>query len=789
MSLRFFSAVFFVFSLTIASASAVVRLASPFTDHMVLQREMPVPLWGTADAGETVTVAFAGQTHTTTADAGGRWRVALDPMPASAESRALRVMATASSSPSSALTLTDVLVGEVWLASGQSNMDFTVAKTPKYYFAGVNDEAAEVAAAHYPLIRMFTGEWSRAYDPQREVGGAWKLCTPDAVREFSAIGYFFARDLQRELHIPIGIVTLTYGASTAQAWIRREAIAADPALKPTLDAFDAKVKHYVPPTATELAEWRTAADRAKSAGRRPPRRPRPDPVQDQHNPTVMFNGMIAPFIPYAIRGVIWYQGESITAPRDLFPRWNETLITDWRKLWGRAPAVSGAEPLPFYFCQLAALDNASNSPQVREWQAQALALPDTAMAVTIDIGDKNNVHPKNKQDVGARLARIALAKNYGRPLEYSGPVLSSVRIEGDAIRVRFSHADGGLVARGGGPPLRSFVVAGADGHFVPADATIEGDSVIVRSSQISAPVAARYAWSNFPEGCNLANAAGLLAAPFRTDRPIEVYLIGGQSNATGQGYVRNLPAGFAPCPDVLLYHSGAPHLHGSGRPDAWESLQPASESPDRFGPELGFGNRLQTLRPGRRIALIKHAHSGTNLHAQWAPGANANDRAHWGAQFATFVQTADAGLKALREQGYAPTLAGMIWMQGENDADEGGSASSDYAKNLTHFIARVRAQFDAPDLVFVYGLIGKPPESGPGRDVVRQAQRELSADSGSPLAVNRAFLVPTDDLTRRADDPGTPYPNDHNHFSSAGMLTLGERMAETMNAHLPEKSE
>jgi sialate O-acetylesterase len=488
---------------TALPAIASVKLASPFTDHMVLQRDQPVPVWGTcSNAGDVVVVHFDGQTLSATADSDGRWRLQLAPLAAGGPFE-LTVDAA-----DGQLRREDVLVGEVWLASGQSNMDFTLARTPKYYFAGANNEAAEVAAANYPQIRMFTGEWARTYDPQAVVGGAWKVCTPESVREFSAIGYFFARDLQRALHVPVGIVTLTYGASTAQAWIRREAIAADPRLAPELAAFDARVRAYAPASAEELAQWQAAVDKARAAGQRPPRRPRANPVADQHNPTVLYNGMIAPFVPYAIRGVIWYQGESITGDHALFPAWNETLIRDWRKLWG-------AE-LPFYFCQLSAQEAASNSPEVRELQAAALALPATGMAVTVDIGDRHNVHPKNKQDVGDRLARIARANVYGEKIESSGPAYQAMAVEGGAIRLGFSHLGGGLVARGG--PLQTFLVAGADGKFIPAEAKIDGDTIVVTAAGVPAPVAARYAWASFPEGCNLYNAAGLPAAPFRTDR-------------------------------------------------------------------------------------------------------------------------------------------------------------------------------------------------------------------------------------------------------------------------------
>jgi hypothetical protein len=275
-------------------------------------------------------------------------------------------------------------------------------------------------------------------------------------------------------------------------------------------------------------------------------------------------------------------------------------------------------------------------------------------------------------------------------------------------------------------------------------------------------------------------ARSAVAAP----QPIDVYLIGGQSNATGQGYLKNLPHGFAPDPRVLLFHSGTPHLNGGATPYMWVPLRQASESPDRFGPELGFGNRLQELEPARRIALIKHAHSGTNLFAQWAPGADAGDQAHWGQQFAILVETVNAGLAALRTQGYAPVVRGMLWQQGESDADKDDANAANYGKNLAALIARIREQFRAPDLVFVYGYVMPPPNQRPGREGVRAGERDVDQDSASPLATRGAFVVATDDLDHRATDPGTRYPEDHLHFGTAGTFELGRRMAEKMHAAL-----
>jgi sialate O-acetylesterase len=499
--------------LCVGTAQAEVRLASPFTSHMVLQREMKVPVWGTAEPGAAVTVEFAGQKASAKAGPDGKWRVVLKPLKVSAEGRTFTVTG---SQTAQSIKLDDVLVGEVWLASGQSNMDFTMSKKAKS-FAGVTNEEQEIAAAKYPLIRMFTGQASKTYEPQTSIKGEWLVCSPETAPAFSAVGYFFARGLHQDLKVPIGVITMAFGASTAEAWIRREALAVDPALKPMLDRFDAAVQSFKtnppPVVAPPPSEAVSATTTTNTAGRRPRSNSGPrDPVQDQHNATVLFNGMIHPIIPFAIRGAIWYQGESIVggeAGRALYPNVQAALVRDWRKLWDQGE-------FPFYIVQLAGQEAGSNSPFVREAQATILNLPNTGMAVTTDIGEAKNVHPHNKQDVGDRLARIALANVYDRRIEYSGPMYQSMQVEGSKIRVRFSHLGGGLVAKGGGP-LKWFAIAGEDMKFVPAEAKIEGDMVIVSSPEIAAPVAVRYAWVNYPDGCSLYNAAGLPAAQFRTD--------------------------------------------------------------------------------------------------------------------------------------------------------------------------------------------------------------------------------------------------------------------------------
>jgi sialate O-acetylesterase len=483
------------------AASAQVKPSALFSDHMVLEQGMAVPVWGTASPGETITVTINGQTQSTTAAPDGKWMVHLRSLSAGGPYE----MEIAGRNT---VVLHDVLVGEVWLAAGASNMAFTVSHKAEF-FAGMLDEDKVIAAANYPQIRMFTEGVVKAYAPQDEAIGSWKVCSPQTVGAFSAIGYVFARELEERLHVPVGIVTMAFGSSTAASWLPRQALADDPQLQPMLGRFDSLEAFF-------------KAHPHATVGQAPPApltldgRPEPpsgifrDPAEDQHQPTVLFNGMMHPVAPYAIRGVLWYQGESIVGGRagvELYPHLMETLVKTWRMLWGEGD-------LPFYAVQLAPLESISNNPVVREQQAKILALPNTGLAITIDVGDPSNVHPKNKEPVGQRLALIALAKAYGEKVEYSGPVYASMKIEGHSIRIRFTHA-GALVAKNG--PLAGFAIAGPDQHFVPAQAKIEGDSVIVHSDSVPMPVAVRYAWADDPAGANLYNAAGLPAAPFRTD--------------------------------------------------------------------------------------------------------------------------------------------------------------------------------------------------------------------------------------------------------------------------------
>jgi sialate O-acetylesterase len=504
---RIWGAVLVLFCLA-AAAAADVRLPGVFGDHMVLQRDVPVPVWGWADPSETVTVTLAGQSKTATADGAGKWSVALDAMKAGGPYE------LKAQGKSSAVQFGDVLVGEVWLCSGQSNMEMTVG--------GVMNKDAEIASADYPRIRMIAVAKKTAMEPQDNSGGQWRVCSPQTVAGFSAAAYFFGRELHKQLDVPVGLVNSSWGGTPIQAWTSAAAQESVPELKPMVDNLKRQAESFNPEKARaqyekQLARWQKAASEAKAAGKAAPGKPRPPqaPGQSPNSPATLYNGMIAPLAPYAIRGAIWYQGESNAGQAALYGLQLKVMIRDWRKLWHQGD-------FPFLFVQLPNFmapqkEPVENGgwPTIREQMLHTLAVPNTGMAVTIDIGEANNIHPRNKQDVGKRLAQWALATTYGKDVVACGPLYKSMRKEGDRILLQFAYAEGGLAARDGGK-LKGFAIAGDDRKFVWADARIEDGTVIVSSPEVKSPAAVRYAWANNPE-CNLVNQAGLPASPFRTD--------------------------------------------------------------------------------------------------------------------------------------------------------------------------------------------------------------------------------------------------------------------------------
>ena len=486
-----------------SSISADVRLPAVISDNMVLQQGMKVSIWGMAETGERVTVTLGSQRITATANDNGNWKVNLNPMKAGGPFEMLIV-------GNNTITLHNVMVGEVWVCSGQSNMWWPVNRSaiPEY----------EIAKSEYPMIRLFTVNRQVAGTPQNHAEGEWLECSPQTVGDFSAVGYFFGRELHKTLGTPVGLIHTSWGGTPAESWTSLPTLKSEPDFKPILDRFEQAMKIY--PQAKEkyekqMTRWKQEVEKAKIEGKPEPNQPR-QPLGPEHpyRPAGLYNGMVAPIIPYGIKGVIWYQGESNAGRAFQYRKLFKAMIQDWRRSWSQGN-------FPFLFVQLANYMEIQPQPvddewaELREAQLMALASQKTAMAVTIDIGDADDIHPKNKQEVGRRLSLGALAIAYGHDIEYSGPIYDSMSIKNDKIRLRFKHTDGGLVTKGN-EPLKGFAIAGKNRKFFWANAEIDGDELVVWSNQVPKPVAVRYAWASNPV-CNLYNKAGLPASPFRTD--------------------------------------------------------------------------------------------------------------------------------------------------------------------------------------------------------------------------------------------------------------------------------
>jgi len=625
-------------------AFAEVRLPKVFASHMVLQRRKPVPVWGWAEAGEKVTVTFSTQTKTVQTAPDGRWQVKLDPMEAGGPYQ-LTVRGN-----TNALTLDDVLLGEVWICSGQSNMEWRLAQ--------VTNAPAEIASANYPRIRLFLVKKESSLTPKTDLDGTWSVCSPETAPNFTAVGYFFGRELTKELNVPIGLVNTSWGGTHSETWTSRNAMLRDPELSQvvasipsdreallrsgqerTMRLVKEKSSGVFPSLAEERTwaraefddhawnkigvssdwEWRglptfdgvvwlrcevqlpenarhqrlslhlgavddgdstyvngqlVGATTGRTIARtytlpdgllKPGRNVIAVRVQDDGGSggllstgltlsgdhldvplpsewkyriakafpssyeagpnsygTLLFNAMINPLIPLAMRGVIWYQGESNAGRAQQYRRTFPLLIEDWRQHWGQAEG--GKNDFPFLFVQLANFNSAGGTSQrgstwaeLREAQTGALALPNTGMAVTADIGERNDIHPKNKQDVGKRLAAEALRIAYGQQRISAGPLFEGMKTEGNRAIISFKNTGSGLKAKENPSLLKGFEVAGSDQQFHVAKAEIRGNQVVVSAGAVAAPVAVRYGWADDNGEVNLYNREGYPACPFRTD--------------------------------------------------------------------------------------------------------------------------------------------------------------------------------------------------------------------------------------------------------------------------------
>ncbi|MEK0450080.1 MAG: hypothetical protein RL088_2348 [Verrucomicrobiota bacterium] len=494
-------------------AIADVRLPAIISDNMVLLQETKANVWGWADSGETVTVKLGGQSVSTKADEKGKWSLKLAGLKPGASGEM-------TVSGKNTLTVKNVAVGEVWLASGQSNMEWVVKNA--------KDAEKEIAGCNFPDIRVFTVAKKGSETPLEDVSGKWSIATPADAPTFSAVGYFFVRELHQKLKVPVGLIHSSWGGTPVETWIPASGMKTNAAFeehwKRKLAAYPQAKAEYE----EKLKVFKDEAEKAKTEGKPAPKAPRaPDGPDALYSaPMGLFNGMIAPLTPYTIRGAIWYQGESNAGLNnrgnmELYTKLFSTMILAWRFEFARAQAIPREESeFSFLFVQLANYFPKREQPadsywaQIREAQLNTLEVPRTEMAVTIDLGEANDIHPKNKQDVGKRLALAALAATYFEEIPYSGPIYGGMQAEDGKIRLNFSHADGLKAADG--DKIKGFAVAGEDKVFHWADVTLEGDHVVVSSPKVPAPVAVRYGWADNPD-CNLVNGAGLPASPFRTD--------------------------------------------------------------------------------------------------------------------------------------------------------------------------------------------------------------------------------------------------------------------------------
>ena len=489
-----FRAITFTF-LAVCACHGAVKLPALIGDHMLLQRDVPVRIFGKADPGEAVTVAFRNHSARATADALGRWEAWLPPMRPAAPSE-MTVQGA------NTIKLADVLVGDVWVGSGQSNMQWAVHQT--------NNADAEIASAKFPEIRLFYVPRKTSPVPVEDVDAKWVVCTPESAREFSAVLYYFGRQLHQEIKVPMGLIHSSWGGTPISAWISGRALTQNPRLSPFLTYWQEVIAKYPP----NYTRYEQSVKKWEEGGGKETKPVAPAGPGHHHEPTALYNGMIAPIIKYTIKGALWYQGEHEAGRGHghIYGEAMTTLVNDWRNAFGQGD-------FPFLWVQLANYGNATKNGhwmRVQEGQVKAAALRNTGVAIINDIGEAADIHPKNKQDVARRLALAARHIAYGQDgFVWSSPLYRQATREGSAIRIWFDHAGAGLKTRDGGP-VKGFTIAEEGGDFVPATAKIDGATVVVSTPDIPNPSAVRYAWDYDPVA-NLTNSAGLPASLFRTD--------------------------------------------------------------------------------------------------------------------------------------------------------------------------------------------------------------------------------------------------------------------------------
>ena len=770
-----FSLLTLVCTSPIHSLGAELSFAGIFTDGAVLQRDMEVPVWGFAESGEKIVVTFAGNSFETTTGETGRWTVKLPPMSASDSPRVL----SAKGSQEREVTITDILVGEVWLCAGQSNMAMPVHRA--------NDAEAEMAASDLPNLRVFTITRATSLEPVDDCAGEWITSTPDSAGRFSATAFFYGRELHREVGVPVGLIVAAWSGSAIEAWTSRDVQESQSGLQPLLKSWAEKDAAYTPEIAAaektdyevEFADWkaiRAAAIEAEEEPPRPPRRPI-NPREHHHHPAVLYNGMIAPIIPYALRGAIWYQGETnglTSEAAALYRIQLPLLVNDWRSRWGQGDFPMAWMQLPFV-----------NARQV-DWapvrEAMRLAhqdLPDTGMGVTLDLGEERRLHPTNKQAFAHRLALWARAEVYSEEIVWSGPLPKSHRFGKEKVAVDFDHAESGLKAKDS-EHLVGFEICDADGGWHPAKAGIKKGTVIAFSPGVSNPGGIRYAWGNHPEN-NLVNNDGLPASPFliqnkakvrtaaksTTPPPtkpplvpvdiaespdgieqLDIFLLIGQSNMKGRGVMPDEPLRD---PQIVMMHKGtdrwflARHpLHLVGDPETFEGHDNAG-----VGSGLAFAQSVAEARPGSRIALVPCAVGGTAI-SKWAKGQRLYEDAIRRAKLA--LENGPAG---------KCRIAGVLWLQGESDSRE--ERIGVYPAKLAALVDNIRADLGIGNLPFIASTIGEMKDSVEMRKAINGILLDLPNHRENTAAVDARDL--------------NGHIGDSVHFDTATQNEIGRRFA------------
>ncbi len=752
--------------------AAELTLAGIFTDNTVLQRDAPVPIWGRANSGDKIEVHFGNTKKSATAGDNGRWQVVLDSMPANAEPQTLSIRGKKS------IEIKNVLVGDVWLCSGQSNMAMIVDRA--------KDPEKEKAAADFPGIRVFTVGRNPSLKPLSDCTGEWVISTPETAGKFSATAFFFGREIHREQDVPVGLIVTAWSGSAIEAWTSLEVQEKESALTALLQSWEEKDLAYTPEIEaakkadyeSKFAEWKTASKKAKAVGEGRPKAPRRpvNPRNHWHHPTVLFNGMIAPLIPYRIKGALWYQGETNGFTREsgeLYGLQLPMMIKDWRKRWGHGDFPMAWVQLPFTSASSLAW------PSIRESMRTATSLPNTGMAVTIDIGEERLLHPLNKQGFAHRLALWARAEVYGEDINWSGPQFAKSRTEGAKLVLSFTHTDGGLQAKEG--ELRGFEIAAADGNFLPATATLQKNTVTLSHPGIKEPIVAAYSWANHPDG-NLTNGSGLPASPFRTANltpspevsinaepvpfepgdiskmpkgleQLDIVLLMGQSNMKGRG---KMPAEPLQNPQIVMLHKKtdewflARHpLHHVGDPHTMTGADNAG-----VGAGLAFAQAHLEKHPKSRVALIPCAAGGTRI-SKWQRGQRLYEEA---------VRRAKLAL------GQGPEgktrIVGALWLQGEADSADQNRIDA-YPGLLSAMITDLRTDLDIPDLPFVACTIGEL------RDSIERRKKI------NGILLSLPELVPDTACVDGRDQKGTI--GDNVHFDTAAQEEFGRRFSRKLD--------